>query len=42
MSNFLSKRKKKLYRPTVPIFFGDVSGNKEHFFTPDGTFNQHI
>jgi len=27
-------RKKKLCRPTVPNFFGDVSGNKEHFFTP--------
>jgi len=29
-------RKKKLCRPTVPKFFGDVSGNKEHFFTPYG------
>jgi len=27
-------KKKKLCRPTVPNFFGDVSGNKEHFFTP--------
>jgi len=40
MSNFVSKtkkkliRKKKLCRPTVPNFFGDVSGNKELFFTP--------
>jgi len=24
-------KKKKLCRPTVPNFFGDVSGNKEHF-----------
>jgi len=38
MSNFVSKtkkkliRKKKLCRPTVPNFFGNVSGNKEHFF----------
>jgi len=38
MSNFVSKtkkkvnKKKKLCRPTVPNFFGDVSGNKEHFF----------
>jgi len=39
MSNFLWKeenkkliRKKKLCQPTVPIFFGDVSGNKEQFF----------
>jgi len=24
------KKKKKLCRPTVPNFFGDVSGNKEH------------
>ena len=41
MSNFLLKKnkkvnkKKKLCLPTVPIFFGDVSGNKEHFFTPN-------
>ena len=38
MSNFLFKKKKKvkkkkqLRRPTVPNFFGDVSGNKEHIF----------
>ena len=39
MSKFLSKkkkkkliRKKKLCRPTVPNFFGDVSGNKELFY----------
>jgi len=25
-------KKKKLFRPTVPNFFGDVSGNKEHFY----------
>ena len=25
-------KKKKLCRPTVPNFFGDVSGNKEFFY----------
>ena len=25
-------KKKKLWRPTVPNFFGDVSGNKELFY----------
>ena len=25
-------KKKQLCRPTVPNFFGDVSGNKEHFY----------
>ena len=38
MSNFLKKKKKKvnkkkkLCRPTLPNFFGDVSGNKELFY----------
>jgi len=36
MSTFLwkkqKKKEKKLCRPTVPNFFGDVSGNKEHFY----------
>jgi len=30
----VNKTKKMLCRPTIPIFFGDVSGNKELFFTP--------
>ena len=29
-----SNKEKKLCRLIVPNFFGDVSGNKEHFFTP--------
>ena len=28
-------KKKKVCRTTVPNFFGDVSGNKELFFTPN-------
>ena len=46
MSNFLWRKKKKvnkkkkLCRPTVPNFFGDVSGNKEHF-TPNVDLDLH-